>query len=38
MELEKYFCMNYLLVQFLIGLDGTFGNGNQLELVLKFGK
>jgi hypothetical protein len=24
------------LVQFLIGLDGTFRNGNQLELVLKF--
>jgi hypothetical protein len=24
-----------LLVQFLIELDGTFRNGNQLELVLK---
>jgi hypothetical protein len=36
MELEKDGCMNYLLVQFLIGLDGTFRNGNQLEPVLKF--
>jgi hypothetical protein len=25
-----------LLVQFLIELDGTFRNGNQLELVLKY--
>jgi hypothetical protein len=24
------------LVQFLIGLDGTFRNGNQLERVLKY--
>jgi hypothetical protein len=27
-----------LLVQFLIELDGTFRNDNQLELVLKHGK
>jgi hypothetical protein len=25
-----------LLVQFLIELEGTFRNGNQLELVLKY--
>jgi hypothetical protein len=35
-ELEEYCYMTSLLVQFLIGLDGTFGNGNQLELVLKY--
>jgi hypothetical protein len=36
MELEEYGCMNQLLVQFLIELDDTFRNGNQLELVLKY--
>jgi hypothetical protein len=36
MELEEYGCMNQLLVQFLIELDGTIRNGNQLELVLKY--
>jgi hypothetical protein len=36
MELGEYGCMNLMLVQFLIGLDGTLRNGNQLELVLKY--
>jgi hypothetical protein len=36
MELEEYGCMNLLLVQFLIELDGTLQNGNQLELMLKY--
>jgi hypothetical protein len=36
MELEEYYCLNYLLVQLLIELVGTLRNGNQLELVLKY--
>jgi hypothetical protein len=32
----EYCYMNYLLVQFLIELDGTLRNGNQLELALKY--
>jgi hypothetical protein len=36
MELEEYCCMNSLFVQFLIEIDGTFRNGNQLEVVLKY--
>jgi hypothetical protein len=36
MELDEYWSMDKLLVQFLIQLAGTLRNGNQLELVLKY--
>jgi hypothetical protein len=35
MELCEVYCLNYLFVQLLIELVGTFRNDNQLELVLK---
>jgi hypothetical protein len=36
MELGEYYCLNLLLVQFLIELVGTLRNGNQLEFELKY--
>jgi hypothetical protein len=36
MELGGYYYLNNFIVQFLIGLDGSLRNDNQLEFVLKY--
>jgi hypothetical protein len=38
MELGEYYYLNNFIVQFLIGLDGSLRNDNQLEFVLKYWK